>query len=212
MKDVNEMSTADLEQLLAKKKKKDKQDEQKKQKAYENNRDTNIEEMIDDAFEIVLLMERFKSKVHAKMDIQAEALKQYGKIRTDSKGGFRIMHSDGKRRVIRRRDTDPVWDERAGKGAELVKEFLHDTVKKRDAKVFELLMPFLEKNQSGDLDYANVMQLIVNENLFTEPKWVEGLRLIKESYTLSFKAFGYEFQTKNAQGKWEGLKLNFASV
>lgn len=209
---LEQVSVEDLKAALAKKEKSERAEQTRKQKAYEKRRDGNIEALMDEGRELSLALQRFKAKVHATMDIQAKDLMEYGKIRTDSKGGFTVTHSDCKTRIKRRRDTDPSWDERAEKAVELIKAFLFDTVKKADAKVFQLLIGFLERNMAGDLEYSSVMQLLASEKLYDDSRWVEGLNLIRQSYNLSFKAFGYEFQTRTKDGKWNRINLNFASI
>lgn len=212
MNNITEYTTEQLEQLLADRKKKERTERENKKKEYEIHRDGTISELMYQANELADILSKFKNKVHLIMDEQASALGEYGKIPTHSKGGFSISSKDGQKRIIRRRDTDPVWDERANKAVELIKDFLSDTVKKRDAKLHEILMGFLERNDKGDLEYAKVMSLIQYENSFDNPRWREGLQLIRESYSLSFKAYGYEFKTKNSAGKWETLTLNFSSL
>ena len=212
MRNITELSTKELEELLANRKKHEQAERENKKKHYEKQRDQTINELLFQAGELASILAGFKQKVHNVMDEQAIGLGEYGKIRTTSKGGFSISTLDGMKRVIRRRDTDPVWDERANKAVQLIKDFLSDTVKKRDAKLHEILMGFLERNDKGDLEYAKVMDLLQYENSFEDHRWKEGLQLIKESYSLSFKAYGYEFKTKNETGKWETLTLNFSSL
>lgn len=208
----NEPTIAELEALLAKRKKDEKEQRQRNKKAYEQNRDTTIESVFAEGLELSLALSRFKQKMHTVMESQKNELDKYGSIRSNSKGGFSITHSDGVTSITRRRDTDPIWDERASKAVDLIKDFLSDTVKKRDADLHDILLGFLERNVKGDLEYAKVMELLNHEDKFNDARWLEGLHLIKESYSQGFKAFGYEFKQKDAQGKWKTLSLNFSSL
>jgi len=206
------LSVEEIEQVLASAKKQEKDKRVKEQKAYEKTKDNHVELLMAEAKEIALLMTRFKAKVHAIMDVQAEKLAQYGKIRTSSKGGFQVTHSDGTQRIVRRRDTMPVWDEKATKGVELIKAFLGDVIKKRDVELYEILIKFLEKNKKGDMEYAKVFELLEHEDKFTDQRWLEGLRLLKESFKSGFKGYAYEFKTLAASGKFESLALNFYNL
>ena len=185
-----------LMQQLAKEEKAEKAKKAKAKKAYEKDRDTSVEELFSEAEQISLAMARFKTKMHAVMEKQQEKLNEYGGVRSDSKGGFSLTHTDGTMRVTRRRDTDPTWDERANKAEELIRSFLSDSV----------------RNDKGELEYASVMRLIQHEHLYHDPRWIEGLQLIKESYRILFKAYSYEFKQKNPVGKWERLKMNFSEL
>lgn len=212
MTTITDLSTEELEALLAERKKSQKAQAEAARKAYEKAKDNTIDSLFDEAEELALVTARFKQKCHAIMDQQKMKLDEYGGIRSNSKGGFSIVHSECEKQITRRRDTDPIWDERAAKAVDLIKAFLSDTVKKRDAKLHDILMGFIERNAQGDLEYAKVMELLRHEDKFADDRWVSGLQLIKESYSLGFKAFGYEFKKKDASGKWKGLSLNFSSL
>lgn len=209
---AQELSVQELEALLKKKKEQEKAARERERKAYEAERDKTIEEIMNEAARLHEQLAFFKKKCHEIMEKQAKRLEAYGEIRGNSKGGFSITHSNGTLRVTRRRDTIPYWDERAEKGIALVKEFLHEFVRKRDRKIFEILMSFLERNQQGDLEYSKVMHLMQHEDKFDDPNWREGLALIREGYAVSLKAYAYEFKRLVADGKWDSLALNFSAI
>lgn len=211
MSEVKELSVQELEALLAEKKEEQKKLRQTERQQYEADRDKKIEEIMNEAERLHEQVAFFKQKCHTIMNEQAEKLEAYGGIRGNSKGGFSITHSNGAMRVIRRRDTQPYWDERATKGIGLVKEFLHEFVRKRDKKLFEILISFLERNKEGELEYSKVMHLMKHEDKFEDPKWREGLNLIKEGYMVTMKAYGYEFKKAAGDG-WEGISLNFSGI
>jgi hypothetical protein len=210
--EVKDYSVQELEQILKEKKEKQRKQREKEQKDYEAHRDKTIYEIMEEALRLNEQITYFKEKVHKIMEAQAEKLQSYGAIRSNSKGGFSITDSTNQYRVIRRRDTHPTWDERATKGVELIKGFLNETVKKRDKKLFEILMSFLEKNQDGDLEYAKVMNLLKHEDKFSDQRWREGLGLIKEGYMVTMQAYGYEFKRTAGDGSWENILLNFSSI
>lgn len=212
VKDISQMSAKEIESYLKKQKEKEAKTLEKEKKAYEENRDANILKMLTTAKTLCTELAEFKQFCHINMDQNATALESYGKIRSNSKGGFSITNSDDTMKVTRRRDTEPVWDERSGKAVELIKDFLTDTIKKRDMKMFEILMSFLERNSKGDLEYARVMDLYKHEDKFDDERWKEGLRLIKESFSNHLKGFAYQFSFKGDDGKWQKVELNFSSL
>lgn len=205
-------TTAELEQMLKERKKQEALKAEKEKQAYEDGRDEMIEKVILTAKTLFRELGEFKTFCHIEMDKQAVKLSEYGKIRSNSKGGFSVTDKNDTMRVTRRRDTEPVWDERSGKAVELIKEFLGDAIKKRDIKMYEILMSFLERNANGDLEYGRVMDLYKHEDKFDDPRWKEGLKLIKESFSNHLKGYGYEFKVKGEDGKWENLYLNFSSL
>lgn len=209
---VNELSTAELKALLAKREKDEKAKRERERKEYEQARDREIEDLMKEATYLSERLDAFKKKCHERMEAQAEKLEGYGQIRSNSKGGFSLTHSKGGLRITRVRSTEPFWDERGLKAIGLIKEFLHDTVKKRDMKLFEILISFLEKNKAGDLEYNRVFALLQHEDKFDDPRWVEGLKMLKESYSVRMRGYGYEFKQLAGDGKWDNLVLNFSSI
>src|SRR5690606_1988361 len=159
-KPVSEMTTKELEEFLKAKKREESAKRERERVKYEKERDSAVEHLMETAQEASLALNRLKDVVTVIMDEQHRKLDDYGLLRKNSKGGFHVTNSDGTARVTRRIDSDPKWDERAEKGVALIKEFLADTVKKRDKKLFEILLSFLERNKAGDLEYAKVLTLM----------------------------------------------------
>lgn len=210
--EVNEMSAAQLEALLKKRRKAEAKKLQAEKDAYEKDRDQKCSAILTTARTLAREMSEFKNFCHVEMELQAEKLAGYGKLRGNSKGGFSITNSDDTFRVTRRRDTEPAWDERSTKAVELIKDFLSDTIKKRDLKLYEILLGFLERNKNGEMEYSRVMHLYKHEEKYDDPRWKEGLRLIKESFSNHLKGYGYEFKQKDESGKWQNVILTFSSI
>jgi Protein of unknown function (DUF3164) len=206
------LSIAELELLLAKEKAKQAKKLETEKVAYESDRDEKVFAIITTAKALFRELGEFKTFCHLEMDAQASKLAEYGKIRSNSKGGFTVSDRHDTMRVTRRRDTEPVWDERSTKAIELIKDFLGDAIKKRDEKMYEILMSFLERNAKGELEYARVMDLYKHEDKFEDARWKEGLRLIKESFSNHLKGYGYEFKNKDENGKWQNILLNFSGL
>jgi len=208
-----ELTTAQLEALLKERKAAEVKKQEREKAAYEKDRDQKVFDIIKTSQALFKELSEFKTYCHIEMDKQAIKLSEYGKIRSNSKGGFSVTNSDDTLRVTRRRDTEPAWDERSTKAVGLIKDFLGDTIKKRDVKMYEVLMTFLERNQNGDLEYSRVMDLFKHEDKWDDVRWKEGLRLIKQSFSNHFKGFGYEFKVKDeSTGKWENILLNFSGL
>jgi hypothetical protein len=211
-KPIEQLTAEETEAVLNHKRKAEKERQEREKRAYEAERDSDMGELIALALEVENKSYLLKRLTHAKMEKHQEKLNEYGKIRSNSKGGFTLMHSDKTIRIKRRRDTQPTWDERSTKALELIHAFLYDTVKKRDRDLFEMLIGFLVKNKKGDLDYASVMNLLSHENRFDDPRWREGLRLLKQSYSNYLKGYQYDFEKQNEEGKFERIELNFSAL
>jgi hypothetical protein len=210
--DISKMTAAELKEWTKKADAKERAKEEKERIEYEKSRDVLVENVITTAKTLFNELSEFKLYCHIEMDKQAIKLSDYGKLRSNSKGGFSVSNSDDTMRLTRRRDTEPSWDERSTKAVELIKSFLGDTIKKRDLNMYEILMSFLERNAKGDLEYSRVMDLYKHEHRYDDERWKEGLKLIKESFSNHLKGFGYEFKIKGTDGKWQNLSLNFSSL
>lgn len=211
-KSVDEMTSAELEQMLNARRQKEQKEKEAKRQAYESERDIVVDELINGALGLNEGLIAFKSAIHQIFDEHQVKLSEYGGIRSNSKGGFSLIHSSGEFKVSRVRSTQPVWDERSQKAVELIGDFLKDTVKKRDKKLFEILMDFIQKNEKGQLEYAKVMHLFKHKDKYNDPRWVKGLDLIQESYSVNLRGYGYDFYRKDKEGKWERIDINFSSI
>lgn len=208
-----------LEKMLAETKAKEKAEKQaekkrreKERQDYEASRDSKVLEMMEMARNLNIMMAEFKLKCHDVFDEHKEILNQYGTIKSNSKGGFSLQHSNGEIKIARVLATQPQWSEVSMKGVEILKNFLVNTVKKRDLKIFELLFAFLQKNKHGDLEYSRVMELLKHQDTFEEPEWLEGLKLLKEGYSIAQRGYHYTFHEKDEHGTMNPVSLNFSSI
>lgn len=209
---IKDLTEEELEVLLLKKREAKNKKEAAEKEAYEAQRNAVVAELVEKAITVQEELSKFKELCHLVMEEQAKSLEGYGKMPGKSKGGFSLTDNNGVLRVTRRRDVEPHWDERSTKAVELIKDFLGDAIKKRDLKMYDILMSFLERNQNGDMEYGRVMNLLQHEDKFGDPRWKEGLKLLKESYTTHLKGFGYEFKTRATDGKWRPILLNFSGL
>ena len=209
---LKDIPVEQLEAALKERKKQEKEEAEKKRKEYESNRDDIVQSIMQEAVEYNSMLRGFKETLHELFTKQEAVLNEYGGIRGNSKGGFSLVHSSGEFKVTRTRSTQPVWDERSQKAVELISDFLKDTVKKRDQKLFEILFSFIQKNEKGDLEFSKVMHLFSHRDKYDDPRWVKGLNLIQESYSIILRGFGYDFFVKDNQGKWVRIDINFSAL
>ena len=157
-------------------------------------------------------MMNFYTDCTLELDGLREKLNEYGEIKSNSKGGFHLKTKDGKGKIVYKYSTLCDWDERSVKAEELLKDFLSDVVKKKNKEHFELIMGLLEKNKEGKLEYSRMQTLYSRENLFTDPRWMEAIRLFKESFRPISSKMRLEFYKRNeTSGKWELVSLNLSS-
>lgn len=210
---IKNYTVEELEEALAAKKKAAAAVREKKKQEYEKHRSRLVLEAMDKAQTIHKALQDYKEWLDHEMELQHERLDEYGAIRSTSKGGFSITDTDGRYRIRRKRQTQPQWDERADKAEDLLRDFFRDIVKKRDAKLAEILMSYLTKNKEGQLKYSSVMKLMQHRDKFNDKRWVEALRLLEESYRSVLSKYYYEFQERDDDDKdWTSLILSLSSI
>lgn len=213
MSDVKDMSVEELEKALAKKKKAQNAERERMKKEYEKARSKVVLELTNKALDLHYELKEFKKILDHEMELQANRLNEYGAMRKNSKGGFTIKDATDSFKVTRRRNTQPEWDERADKAEELLMDFFGDTIKKRDAKLGDMLMSYLVKNKEGQLKYASVMKLMQHRDKFDDARWKEALKLLEESFRSVLSKYYYVFASKNEQtGEWEPIELTMSSL
>lgn len=210
--DLSKVSAEDLRKALQEKTKQEIETREKERVVYEKERDQFIFDSIQIAEDFNSKIKEFKNTLSIAFNHQEEKLKSYGKIRANSKGGFSLVSKDGKMKITRTRSTKPTWDERSEKAMRLIEDFLKTTVRKKDSRLFDILFSFIQKNDQGELEYSKVMLLLQHQDKYEDARWKEGLELLKESYSLHFKGFGYYFSKKDKEGKWESIEINFQAI
>lgn len=210
-KGIDEMSIEELEALMVQKKKEQREKELRERQEYEKGIDKDTIRIATRAEKLHAVMTKFHVETVETLEGMREKLDTYGMIRGNSKGGFSRKSNDGRYKVVYRTSTLCDWDERAGKAETLLKDFLGDVVKKRDKELFELIVGLLEKNKEGKLEYSRMQMLYAKETLFDDPRWLEAIRLFKESFKPIETKMRIEIYRRNeVSKKWEPINLNLS--
>ncbi|MOA13632.1 hypothetical protein D3C78_1336930 [compost metagenome] len=80
-----------------------------------------------------------------------------------------------------------------------------------DPATNKLINSLLERKR-GSLDIKLVQRLYAMENDFDNQNWREGIKLLKESWQASESKEYITCHYKDANGEWQLINLNFASV
>lgn len=206
------MSLEELEQITAAKRAEENKKRISEKEQYEKDRDNDLQQFVSRGIILNQQLAIFKTQIAEMMEKRKAELDKYGKIPSNSKGGFSLTSSDGTIRIVRTRSTRPEWDERSDKAVDLIREFLQDTVKKKDLKLYEILISFIAHDKEGNLEYNKVMSLIQHKDKYNDPRWLEGLQLILESYQLNQTGYGFDLMVRNSEKKWQRIELSFPSI
>ncbi|HEY5508417.1 MAG TPA: DUF3164 family protein [Paludibacter sp.] len=213
VKTVDQMTTEELQAYLAERRKDELDQLNKNRGEYEKYIEVNTSRLVRKAIKLNSILTTFFDNSTKTLTEMREKLNEYGAIRANSKGGFHVKTLDGQYKLVYRYSTSCDWDERADKAEELLKDFLGDVVKKRDKDLFKVIMGLLEKNKEGKLEYGRIQTLYAQEATFDDPRWVEALRLFKESFRPVDSKMRLEFYKRSeVSQKWEPITLNLSSL
>lgn len=209
---LEELTAEELEELLEKKRKKEAMKAEADRKKYEAERDELVVNMANVALDLNRQMREFKQAAFDQLLQFKERLDEYGEIRKNSKGGFSLVNDAGDARVKYTYRSLSFWDERSAKAEDLLKDFLADTIKKKDQTLHDIILELLEKNKKGQLEFARISKLYKYEDRYNDPRWKEALKLFKESFNSSESKYDLYFQVKDERGEWQTLNLTFNSI
>ena len=185
---------------------------QARKEEYERSRNLIVEQLVGTAKKLSQQLATFKGKALANMNEFHEFAKEYGEVRSNSKGGFGIRNEAGTKRVVLRRNVVNEYDERADMAINLIKDFLKDTVKKRSQADFNTISVLLEKNKQGDLRPDRVAALLRIRDNYNDKRWHQALDLLVEAYKPREVSYNVEFYEVDSQGKEQAVILTFASL
>jgi len=210
---VDQMSTEELQAYLAERRKEEIAEMNRKRTNYEKYVEQNTSRLVRKALKLNTILTLFFQNSTTVLEEMRDRLNEYGAIRSNSKGGFTLKTNDGQYKIVYRYSTTCDWDERAEKAEELLKDFLFDVLKKRDKEMFEVILGLIEKNNEGKLELSRIQTLYAKESLFDDPRWVEAIRLFKESFHPVDSKMRLEFYKRSVVSKkWEPIVLNISSL
>lgn len=211
-KPFDELTTEEFELLKAEKQKQVQRQRERERKAYEAKKHQMVYDLTTEAIELNERLRKFKAKCLAEYTNIKSELENYGDLRANSKGGFSLRTEDDKFKITYTIVNIPLWDERSEKAEALLKEFLSDTVKKRDKDLHDILLTFLEKNKEGKFEYSRIQSLYQHEDKFTDARWKEAIRLFKESFKTVFAKNRVDFYSQNIENGYDTISLNLSKL
>lgn len=210
--DVSQLSDEELDRLLKERQEKKRREAEKKQVQYETDRDALVARLVDKARKLSESLAEFKAEAIREFKEFGDRAAEYGEIRSNSKGGYSLRHSQSLVKVVYGRNIKIEYDERADHAAGLIKDFLSDMIKKRDKDAYEMILTLLEKNKAGDFNPSMIGSLIKKRNRFNDPRWIRAIELFEECHNQHLISMGISFYTKNSQGKDVLIPLSLSSI
>lgn len=209
----DELTVEQLEELLKQKKSEQRDIENRQRQAYVAQRDAIVRELVDCAEKMHKELSHFKAKAKSRLEDFRDAASKYGDIRGNSKGGFGLRTEDGKLKVVLERNIKTEYDERADMAEQLLREFLDDTIRKKDQKMHKMITSLMTRNKkSGDYNPVSINSLLSMADEYDDERWVKSMKLFRESFRVTEVSMSVSFYRKDEDGKDQIIPLSFPSL
>ncbi len=206
---IDELSTDELAKALAKRQKQERELANKKRSAYEKKRDKTTVKLCTAAKKVSAGLRDFKEKAFADMEELYAELAEYSKRHADKDGSFAIESADGRFKITYRRDDNSFFDERSEQAERHIVDFLN-TRYNGDQDTRDLISSLMERTK-GKLDIKLVSRLYSMESRFNDANWIEGIKLLKESFRKGETKHYINFYER-VNTEWQYIPMAFSKV
>lgn len=210
--DLSSIPSDVLAKALEKKKEDERKAAIKAKEAYEKDKFNLVEDLFSVAVGINIDLVEFKTDATKKLNDFYERLKKYGDVRSDNKGSFTIWNEDNTKGIEYCNHRVFGYDERAIPAAEKIRQFLEQTVKKRDKKAYDMISKLLEKSRNQDYDPNNIQKLYSMEKEIGHPLFSAGVEGFKEAWTEKSTSHYIRFYQVDAEGERHTIQLNWSAI
>lgn len=209
--DLKNLTSAELEELLAQKKAEEARRRVERRDAYEGIRAEvvgRIEQKVESvAAEVRGLFDFVRDETTAFYEV----MREYGQLRLEGQLSFTLKENGFKIDV--RTNRVKVFDERADVAAGRLVEFLQGWIEAApggsENPMYQLCMTLLERNKYGNLDYKSISKLYDMEDRFNDPEYSAIMALFKESNVVEGTATNYYFSKCDERGVWRRVEVSF---
>lgn len=211
-KEKKEYTTEELKAMLADQEEKERKERLKKERQYQADKDEMLADLCHTARSLNLSLESFKKRSFNTLNEFYDRLMEFGDVASDNKGNITLTDGKQEYRVEFTANTTWGFDERSAVAEKLIKEFLADTVKKRDLETYELIVSLLDKTRNEELDPRAVQKLYKFEEAWADERWRKAIKLLKNSYQEKETRRYVKFKQKTEDGEWKVIQLQFSAI
>ncbi len=207
-KDLSSLTIDDLQAELNKRTENERKKHQLQREAYEDMKEDVVMSLVAIAEAQHAQLKEFKLHAFESMQTLYALLLEYSSRHADTKGNFRVEF--GNCRVNYVKKGIATFDEKADQAEKHIIDFINTQfAEQEDSR--DLIMSLLERTK-GSLDVNSIQKLYAMEDRFTDPNWVKGIELLKESYNYSYSKDYIRFEKRDEKGEWKTINLQFSSI
>ena len=210
--DLSNLTSKELEELLAKKRQEEREAGIRKREAYEGIKAEMICGMKHKVSTVCIEVQGLHKFCQDELGAFRDVMLEYGQLkRGNAQMSFTVQDDNFKIEV--KSNKVKKFDERADVAAARLIEFLQNWIQGKedgaDNPMYQLAMTLLERNKNGDLDYKSISKLYELENQFADPEYSDIMNLFKESHLVEGTATNFYFYEKDNMGVWRKLEPSF---
>lgn len=126
----------------------------------------------------------------------------------DDQRSHTFSNEAGNRRITVGYYTLDTYDDTVNEGVAIVKEVIGSLAKDEDSKTLvDGILRLLSKDQKGNLKPSRIMQLRKMASELQNPRLLEGVKIIEESYRPTISKIYIKAELKNEDNAWVAVPL-----
>lgn len=204
----------EFEAFKAEKEKKRREQERKLQrKQYADMVDEEVNTAIPQLRELSEQIKTVKDTVFGNFDTILKMKSEITGIKPDSQNSHTFTTSDGKLRLILGVNTIDGYRDTVEDGIAMVKSYIESLAKDDATKALvNAVLRLLSRDGQGNIKASRVLQLRKMAEDSGDERFLEGVRIIEESYQPAISKTYIRAQYKNDKGAWIYIPLGMTDV
>ena len=173
--------------------------------------------IVDDLFpeleEASRRLVEIKKKVYDSVDQVIKMKEEVIGVKTKGQRSHSLISTDEHRRIIVGYYQRDGWDDTVEDGISMVKEYISSLAGDEATRnLVAIILDLLSRDNKGNLKADKVLQLEKYTETIQDPRFSEGVAIIKESYRPVRTKDFVRAQKKGATGKWTDVPLGITEA
>ena len=212
-----EMTAAELEEYAAfkaEREKKRKEQERKELRAsYAKAVDEEVAHAINMLTGLSSTMKSFKERIYADFDAILEMKSEITGVAKDDQRSHTFTTSDGTMRLILGVNTIDGYRDTVEDGIAMVKEYIESlATDEKSRSLVSAVLRLLSRDQSGNIKASRVIQLRKMAEESGDDRFIEGVRIIEESYQPTETKRYIRAERRDSNGAWVSIPLSLTDA
>ena len=212
IEELSKEQKAELRRQLEAEEKAEKARVQQERENYKSLVDGWVEETVKKLQNVSSIMMDAKADIFASSATIIQMKNELFNVKSDRKSDT-LSTSDGSKTIRIGNRVNEGWDDTVNVGVEKVKAYLHTLAKDEEsAALVDTIMNLLSKDRKGNLKAQKVLELERLAEKSGDVEFLDGIRIIKDSYRPVPTCQFIEVVTRDENGKEHTLPLSMSAI